>query len=153
MGQEYHGTHTVGLGVGVSVEVDVAVSVKVHVTVRVDASGRVTVTSTSLLSVEVGAKNVIVAERAVWVTVSVGAISGNETSNAAPTMIRFTIVAASRIVPMSRRGVIRKQIFFSFRMAVTPQIGTFARLSNSDGFLVSLDQFLSQPGLVCAAHP
>jgi hypothetical protein len=100
----------VGLGEGVSVNVDVAVAVGVRVGVDVKVNVRVcvavstaAVTSGGFRCVTVGDKTTV-AGGLVGVLVNVG--TGKVTSNAVPTITRFIAVAASRIAPMIRRGVI-----------------------------------------------
>jgi len=89
---------SINVDVAVAVGVSVGVSVKVNVGVCVDIS---TVTRGIYSLVAVGDKNVALGG-SVRVSVKVG--TGKDTSNAAPTITRFTAMAASRIAPMIRRG-------------------------------------------------
>jgi len=93
---------SVNVDVAVAVGVSVGVSVKVNVGVCIDVS-TVPVTRGIYSLVTAGDKNVAL-DGSVRVSVKVG--TGKDTSNAAPTITRFTAMAASRIAPMIRRGVI-----------------------------------------------
>jgi hypothetical protein len=109
MGHAYIGTQAVGLGDGVSVNVGVAVSVGVMVGVDVRLAVGVAiqgVTVTMGVAPTVGDNVVNIPVGIVCVGVVVGTTKGAETSNAAPTITRFTAVAASRIAAIIRRGVI-----------------------------------------------
>jgi hypothetical protein len=85
--------------VAVTVGVRVGVSVKVKVFVCVD----VAVIAGLYPRVAVGDK-IAVTGGLVWLAVTVG--TGKVISNAVPTITRFTTVAARRITPVIRRGVI-----------------------------------------------
>ncbi len=93
---------------------------------------------------------VSVTGKSVKVAVLVGAAPGKDTSKTAPTIIKFTALAASRTVPIIRPGVMRQQIFLDLRIEPTPQALATPGEGRTCKPVVWRDRSPSQPGHVAA---
>src|SRR5262245_9517190 len=97
MGQEYCGIQGVEVGDGVSVRVEVGIAVAVDVLVCVAVSVGVHVVDRLTPAVAVGTKKVRVARSITLPPPVVGTAGDEETSKAAPTIIKFIRLATIRI--------------------------------------------------------